>query len=84
MGSTVRPSNREIEMSKQVKITIGDSSSGYDTATADVVNGHLPIVAKSVNGRITYLRRAVAALNRGASSYVTPGGDEKPIRVSAA
>lgn len=68
------------------KITLGDSTIGYDTAKTTVTkSGKHRLVADAVSGRITHIRAAIAALNRGESAYITPNParDCKPIRVDA-
>lgn len=70
-------------MSNTNKISVGDSTRGYDSA--EVVRtqaGKYRLVPGSVNGRVSVVRKAVAALNRGERTYVTPGDDYLPIDVS--
>lgn len=66
-----------------VTVQIGCSTTGYATCDALVMAGKFRLVESTRNGPIKTLRSAVAALNRGEQSYITAGGDEKPIRVQA-
>lgn len=65
------------------KITLGDSHNGYDTAmVTTTATGSYRLVSGSLNGRAWHIRRAIAALNRNSSGYVTRGGDEKSIHLA--
>ena len=66
---------------RATKITIGDSTRGFDIAEMSGRAGNFRLVKGSIQGRAALLRRAVANLNRGQQSVVTTGGDELPIHV---
>ena len=61
------------------KLHIGNSTVGYDTASVKTVSGKYRLVPGSIIGRAWHIRRAIAALNRNYSGYVTKAGDEKSI-----
>lgn len=67
------------------KLMLGDSANGYDTAlVTTTASGKYRLVPGSLNGRVWHIKRAVAALNRDRSGYVTRAGDEKSIYLSKA
>ena len=67
-----------------IKISIGDSTRGYDSA--DVIKtatGKYRLVPGTINGRESVIRKSIASLNRGDNTYVTSAGDCLEIRVNA-
>lgn len=65
---------------KTIKITVGNSTIGYDSADCTKSeNGKLRVIEGTIAGRKSVVRRAVANLNRGVPEYVTSAGDCLPI-----
>ena len=90
MGSallTTAPRDRGYRRNKMTttKITIGDSSRGYDSAeVTKTKTGKYRLVPGSVVGRESVIRKSIASLNRGDNSYVTSAGDSLEIRITNA
>ncbi len=67
------------------KITIGDSTRGYDSAkVTKTTTGKYRLVLGSIVGREIVIRKSIASLNHGDNSYVTSAGDCLEIRISNA
>lgn len=67
------------------KLTIGDSTIGYDTALVTTTkSGKYRLVSGSIVGRAWHIKKAIAALNRDYSGYITKAGDEKSIYLASA
>jgi hypothetical protein len=70
------------------KLTLGDSTIGYDTASVTTTGaGKLRLVPGSIVGRVSHIKRAIAAYNRtGQLCYTTTTttGDEKSLHLSRA
>lgn len=65
------------------KITIGNSNSGYDTAEITFTStGKARLVHGTVSGRVTFIKKAIAAYNKGETSIVTSAADQKPFYVT--
>lgn len=64
-----------------MRISIGDSTRGYDSAEVTKVGDKYRLVAGTVVGREYAIRAAIAALNRGDSSYVSSAGDYWAIKI---
>lgn len=59
-----------------MQIYIGGGLRGYDSAeVTKTATGKYRLVPGTVSGRITIIRKVIAAANRGETSYVTPSGD---------
>ena len=89
MGSallTTAPRDRGYRRNKMTttKISIGDSTRGYDSAeVTKTKTGKYRLVPGTINGRENVIRKSIASLNRGDNTYVTSGGDCLEIRVNA-
>jgi hypothetical protein len=64
---------------RTVKISIGNSYVGYDSADATVANGTFKVVA--VYGRKRVIAKAIAALNRGEDQILNAFGEPVGIQV---
>lgn len=63
-----------------MKIIIGDSTRGYDTAeVTKTTSGKYKIVEGTIAGRKGWIRKAIANCNRGDFEYVTSAGDVLPV-----
>ena len=66
-----------------MKISIGNSNIGYDTAQVTKNEfGKYSLVHGTLSGRQYVITKAIAALNRGESSYVSTSGDYFKILVT--
>jgi hypothetical protein len=65
------------------KITFGNSNIGYDTAEITFTStGKARLVKDTVVGRLTVIKKAIAAHNRGDNCVVTRAGDQLPFNVT--
>ena len=62
------------------KLIIGDSTRGYDIAEI-TKNNQGKYVIGTFAGRITWLKKAVANINKGSYEFVTSAGDVLPVRI---
>ena len=63
------------------KLIIGDSTRGYDIAEVTKNQGKCTIITGTHHGRITWLKKAVANVNKSSYEFVTPAGDVLPVRI---
>lgn len=62
------------------KLIIGDSTRGYDIAEV-TKNNQGKYVIGMVAGRITWIKKAIANVNKGSYEFVTSSGDVLPVRI---
>jgi hypothetical protein len=65
------------------KITIGNSNTGYDSAEITFTStGKARLVQGAVSGRVTVIKKAIAAHNKGETCIVTAAADQVPFSVT--
>jgi hypothetical protein len=68
---------------KTYKISIGDSTRGYDSASVSKTkDGKYRLIPGTMSGRKTWIRKSIASINRGDNTYVTSAGDCLQISIS--
>ena len=66
-----------------IKMTIGNSSTGYSSAQlTKTTTGKYRIVADSIIGKKTLLKKCVSTLNKGENTFLNENGDEFPISLN--
>jgi hypothetical protein len=64
------------------RISVGNSNTGFDSASVTKSKtGKYAVVPGTTIGRISVVRKAIAAVNRGGNCYRTTAGDYLPINV---
>ena len=64
------------------KLIIGNSTTGYDTAEVTKnTNGKYCIINGTIAGRVSWVKKAVANVNRGDYEFVTSAGDVLPVYI---
>jgi hypothetical protein len=64
------------------KLTLGNSTVGYDTCKVEVNNtGKIKLVKDTINGRASVIKKCIANYNKGLNYYLTSAGDQLPFTV---
>lgn len=62
------------------QLTLGNSTIGYDSCKVEVVaNGKIRLIAGTIQGRSTVIKKCIANYNKGSHAYLTSAGDLLPF-----